>query len=130
MDVSRFFILCGCALAGLGVMLGAFGAHALRKSVTPAMLAVYQTGVLYQFIHAIALIALGITVQLLMQRENNISLLTASGGFMFLGVVLFSGSLYLLALTSFRYIGIITPIGGVALIVGWFLFFTGVWRHF
>lgn len=111
-------------------MLGAFGAHALRKTVTPAMLAVYQTGVLYQFIHAIALIALGITVQILIQRESNVSFLTASGGFMFLGIVLFSGSLYLLALTSFRYIGIITPIGGVALIVGWLLFFAGVWRHF
>jgi len=130
MDVARFFMLCGCSLAGLAVVLGAFGAHALRKTLTPAMLAVYQTGVLYQFVHALALLALGLTIRLTMLKSDSSPLLTVSGGFLFLGVILFSGSLYLLALTSMRYVGIITPIGGGAFIAGWILFFAGVARHF
>jgi uncharacterized membrane protein YgdD (TMEM256/DUF423 family) len=103
------------ALAGfIGVALGAFGAHGLRGRLTPDMLGVFETGVRYQLIHAVALLA----VAGLMDRLSG-SLVTAAGWLFLAGMVLFSGSLYLLALTGITILGAITPIGGLAFLAGW-----------
>lgn len=105
------------ALAGFtGVTLGAFGAHALRTRLSPEMLAVFETGVRYQMYHAFAILI----VALVMARMGGWMISTA--GWLFVaGIVLFSGSLYLLALTGVTVLGAITPLGGVAFLVGWAL---------
>jgi uncharacterized membrane protein YgdD (TMEM256/DUF423 family) len=112
--VDRTFLLIG-ALAGFtGVALGAFGAHALRTRLSPEMLAVFETGVRYQIYHALAVIATGLIVA----RSGGWLIVTA--GWLFAaGIVLFSGSLYLLAFTGVTVLGAITPIGGVAFLLGW-----------
>lgn len=103
------------ALAGVvGVALGAFGAHGLRSRLSPEMLAVFETGVRYQMYHALALVALGALSPLVSGR-----LATIAGWSFTLGIVLFSGSLYVLALTDIRILGAITPLGGVAFLIGW-----------
>ena len=106
------------ALSGaIAVMLGAFAAHSMKETLTPQMLDIYQTGVLYHFIHTVALLgALGLPL-------SERSLQWAARCFM-LGIVLFSGSLYLIAVSGFSVLGIVTPIGGSAFIVGWLLLFT------
>jgi uncharacterized membrane protein YgdD (TMEM256/DUF423 family) len=106
------------ALSGaLAVMLGAFAAHSLKGSLTPQMLDTYQTGVLYHFIHTLALLgALNLPI-------NERALHWAARSFM-LGIVLFSGSLYLIAVSGISVLGIITPVGGSAFIAGWLLLFT------
>ena len=109
----------GAALGGLGVVLGAFGAHALRARVSPEMLEVYRTGVLYQLFHALALLALAG----LRERVRRPTLVAALFGG---GVLIFSGSLYLLAITGTRAWGAVTPVGGVALIAGWFTVLCGL----
>jgi uncharacterized membrane protein YgdD (TMEM256/DUF423 family) len=105
------------AVAGLvGVALGAFGAHGLRSRLSPDMLQVFETGVRYQLYHALALLA----VAALADRFSG-SVVTAAGWLFAAGIVLFSGSLYLLALTGITTLGAITPIGGMALLAGWAL---------
>jgi uncharacterized membrane protein YgdD (TMEM256/DUF423 family) len=112
--VDRTFLLIG-ALAGFtGVALGAFGAHALRARLSPEMLSVFETGVRYQMYHALAVIATGLIVA----RSGGWLFVTA--GWLFTaGIILFSGSLYLLAFTGVTVLGAITPIGGVAFLLGW-----------
>ena len=101
----------GASLMFLAVALGAFAAHGLKTRLTPDMLAVFETGVRYQAYHALALLALGVA------RGPD------KAGWCFLaGIVVFSGSLYLLALTGERRLGMITPIGGVLFLAGWALF--------
>lgn len=118
------WILVLAALCGfLGVALGAFGAHGLKDILEPAMLSVYQTGVHYQQIHALALLAIGIWQLLKPARE-----LSLAAVFMLVGIVLFSGSLYLMTLTGIRALGIITPFGGVSWLVGWFWLGLAGWR--
>jgi uncharacterized membrane protein YgdD (TMEM256/DUF423 family) len=114
--VERNFLLIG-ALAGFtGVALGAFGAHGLRARLTPEMLAIFETGVRYQMYHALALVALSA----LMPRLSGY--LAVWAGWMFTaGIVIFSGSLYVLALTGVRTLGAITPFGGLAFLIGWAL---------
>ena len=103
------------ALAGLtGVAIGAFGAHALRGRLSPEMLALFETGVRYQMYHALALFGTG----LLMARMGS-WLMTAAAWLFVAGIVLFSGSLYALALTGVTILGAVTPLGGVALLLGW-----------
>ena len=114
MNPARVFLLLGAAYGLLGVALGAFGAHALRARLTPELLAVYHTGVEYQFYHALALLAVGL---LALQRCP--APLPLAGWCFALGVPLFSGSLYLLALTGTRWLGAITPFGGLLFLVGW-----------
>jgi uncharacterized membrane protein YgdD (TMEM256/DUF423 family) len=114
--MARTFFLAG-ALAGLvGVAFGAFGAHGLRGRLSPEMLAVFETGVRYQMYHALALILTGA----MMDRGVVTGRAIAAAGWLFLaGIVLFSGSLYLLAVTGITVLGAITPIGGVAFLLGW-----------
>lgn len=113
---SIFLLLAaGCALTGVG--LGAFGAHGLKSVLTPAMLEVYKTGVTYQMWHALGL---GL-IAVFQQQTPEDKLLLKAGWLMFAGIVLFSGSLYLLALLNLKWLGIITPIGGVAFLAAWLL---------
>lgn len=98
----------------MGVAAGAFGAHGLRERLTPEMLAVWETAVRYQLYHALALLAVAWAV------TRWPSAATTAAGWLFLaGTLLFSGSLYLLSLSGVRWLGAITPIGGVAFIAGW-----------
>lgn len=100
----------------LGVALGAFGAHALQRRLSPEMLAVFETGVRYHFVHA-----LGLFVVAWLATKSPGALVTAAGWSFTLGVVLFSGSLYLLSTSGVRWLGAITPLGGTAFLVGWVL---------
>ena len=111
-------LLVIAALSGfLAVALGAFGAHGLRGRLSPEMMAVFQTGVQYHFYHTAALLA----VALLLHCAPSTSGLLVSGIFFVVGIIVFSGSLYLLAVTELRWLGAITPLGGTAFLVGWLL---------
>ena len=109
-------LFLGAVFAGLAVAGGAFGAHMLKSILDPPMLAVFETGVRYQMYHALALCLLGSI------SERNQKFRVAPVGWLFaIGMVLFSGSLYLLSLSGIRWIGVFTPLGGAALITGWAL---------
>jgi uncharacterized membrane protein YgdD (TMEM256/DUF423 family) len=124
--VDRVFITIGALSGFLAVALGAFGAHSLRDRLTPDMLQVFQTGVTYQMYHALALIGVGI---LLGRFSVEGSPWLMAGGWLFLaGSILFSGSLYALSLTSTAWLGAITPLGGVAFLLGWLALAIGIWR--
>ena len=112
--MQRTFLLAGALAAFVGVGFGAFGAHGLRGRLSAEMLAVFETGVRYQMYHALALMA----VAALSDRLNG-RLIEAAGWLFVAGIVLFSGSLYLLAVTGVTVLGAITPIGGVAFLAGW-----------
>lgn len=116
------FVVLGCAYGFLAVALGAFGAHALAQRLSERALAVYHTGAQYQMIHALALIALGLWCN---QQGQTLS---AVGWCWGLGVLLFSGSLYALALTDIKMLGAITPFGGVLFLLGWILFAFKAWK--
>ena len=120
--MERTFFALGCALAALGVAFGAFGAHTLKATIPPEMLAVFETGVRYQMYHALGLLALAWAMTRWPDRG-----LTASAWMLLAGTVVFSGSLELLAVTGVRWLGAITPVGGVLLIAGWTL---AAWRLF
>ena len=110
-------ILTIAAISGLlAVVLGAFGAHALKKMISPEMLEVYKTGVQYQFYHTFALLAVGI-----LMHFNTSKALQWSGYLFVLGILLFSGSLYVMTITGIKALGIITPFGGTVWIAAWFL---------
>jgi uncharacterized membrane protein YgdD (TMEM256/DUF423 family) len=105
----------GAISAMLAVVIGAFGAHALRDMVTPDLLAVYHTGTQYHFYHSVGIILVGILTVILPESR----VLPWAAWLMVAGIVLFSGSLYLLTLTGVRALGAITPLGGVAFIAAW-----------
>jgi uncharacterized membrane protein YgdD (TMEM256/DUF423 family) len=111
---GRQALLLGALFGATGVAAGAFGAHALRSRLTAADLAIFETAVRYQMYHAVALVA----VALWLEQGVRPALEWAARGFV-LGVVIFSGSLYLLVLTGQRWLGAVTPLGGVGFIVGW-----------
>ena len=114
------------ALAGaLGVALGAFGAHALRGSIEPRLMETFQTAVQYQLIHALALLLVSLTMGWLGQ---SLSFEISAYAFM-AGIILFSGSLYGLVLTEMRWLGPVTPLGGLCLIVGWLALLGGGFRQ-
>jgi len=119
---ARFFLASGLLFSLLAVMLGAFGAHALRASISAQQMQTWQTASEYHFYHALGLIALGIWM------ENKASSLLAklSGVLLIVGLVLFSGSLYLLVMTSTSALGMITPIGGLCLMAGWLSWFAAL----
>ena len=113
--MDRTFLLVGAVSGFLGVALGAFGAHGLRGRLSPDMLAVFETGVRYQMYHTLALLVVAAAIG----RLGDARLLLISGWFFVAGMVLFSGSLYVLALGGVAAVGAVTPIGGLALLVGW-----------
>lgn len=124
MSIAKIFIALGSLNAALAVMLGAFGAHGLKTKLTEASLAIYQTGVHYHFYHALGLILTGIII---MQNASS-SNFRWCGWLMLAGIILFSGSLYLLSITNIRWLGAITPFGGLAFIIAWLTLFTGIIR--
>jgi len=121
--MPRILLMFAAFFGFTAVALGAFAAHGLKSRLPTEMLAVFQTGVQYQMLHALALLALA----LLARHTGGLALL-AAGVLFVLGIVLFSGSLYLLALTGTRSLGMITPIGGLAFLGGWFCLGMVGWR--
>jgi len=113
--MERTFLLIGSVLGFLGVAFGAFGAHALKARLSPEMLAVFETGVRYQMYHAFAVLIVAAAIGHL----GDARLLVMAGWFFVAGVLLFSGSLYALALTGTGILGAITPIGGLLFLIGW-----------
>tara|TARA_R100001440_G_scaffold24211_10_gene39420 strand:- start:5044 stop:5433 length:390 start_codon:yes stop_codon:yes gene_type:complete len=116
-DIIRWALVVGAIAALIGVMAGAFGAHGLRGTVTPRALEVFQTGVTYQMYHAFALMIVALLGTAGLSRR----LLTVSALMFALGILLFSGSLYGLALLDIRALGPVTPLGGLCFMAGWVL---------
>ena len=117
-------IAVGCLLAGVAVAAGAFGAHMLKSVLDPPMLAVFETAARYQMYHALGTIAAGLACRLFDRPQ------VARAGWCFAaGVVLFCGSLYGVSLLGIRWLGAVTPVGGLAFITGWSLFGWSIWRE-
>lgn len=118
-NTARALAVAGALLAAIGVLAGAFGAHALKTLVSPGDLLIWETAVRYQLFHALALLILG-----LQQRPQ----LLLAGLVILPGVLVFSGSLYLLVLSDTRWLGAVTPLGGSLLIIGWLILAWRLWR--
>lgn len=114
-----FFIIAGAVNAAIAVAFGAFGAHALKEKLSEHYLAVWETAVQYQMFHAIGLLAIGILMNSSLFGAS--TQLTWSGYLLLAGIIIFSGSLYILSLSGIGILGAITPIGGVAFIAGWIM---------
>lgn len=112
--MERRVFVAGSILAGLGVVFGALGAHALKSSLSPQLLMTFETGVRYQMYHGLGLLALAWAISRWPERR-----LVPAVWLLLAGTVVFSGSLYLLVLTGARWLGAITPFGGVAFVAGW-----------
>jgi uncharacterized membrane protein YgdD (TMEM256/DUF423 family) len=112
-----FFIIAGAVNAAIAVAFGAFGAHALKEKLSEHYLAIWETAVQYQMFHALALIAVGILMSPTL--FGSVTQLSWAGYLILAGIIIFSGSLYVLSLTGIGILGAITPIGGVAFIAGW-----------
>jgi len=122
MNSSKLFLVVGALLAGISVAIGAFGAHGLKSMVTPERLQVFEIGVRYQMYHALALLLVGWVMR---TASVDLSLV----GWLFIaGIALFSGSLYILVLGDFARLGMVTPLGGVAMIAGWVILAYKLWR--
>ena len=119
----RTFLMLAAFFGFTGVALGAFAAHGLKNRLSAEYLAIFHTGVLYQLIHALAILGVAVLAAQLPGR-----LMTMAGWSFALGIVLFSGSLYVLTLTGISKLGIITPFGGLAFLVGWALLGLTAWR--
>lgn len=122
--MERLFFSIASLLGGLAVALGAFGAHAMRGRIAENLLANYETGVKYHFYHALALVAVVVAIQ----RWPASNLPVIAGWAFIIGIIIFSGSLYTMAFTGLTWLGAITPIGGVSLIIGWICLFWVAWR--
>ena len=117
----KLFVILGALLGAIGVSIGAIGAHLLKERMSSEHLGIMEIGVRYQMYHAIALIALACTLNIFQHEWLNFSLWA-----MFLGTVLFSGSLYLYALTLIKAFAFITPIGGILLVISWITYTLGL----
>ncbi len=122
MGLSKVFLLLGSVNALIAVLLGAFGAHGLKSKLTGEMMAIFQTGVQYHFYHSLGLIAVG----LIINQFANTNLFKWSGWLMFTGILLFSGSLYILSISNMRWLGAIAPFGGTSFIFAWLLLIIGI----
>jgi uncharacterized membrane protein YgdD (TMEM256/DUF423 family) len=112
--MDRFFLAAGSISGFLAVALGAFAAHGLKGRLTADLLATFEVGVRYQMYHSLALLAVAWVASRWPQSGA-----TAAGWFFLAGIIIFSGSLYILTITGLRWLGAITPIGGVAFLIGW-----------
>ncbi|MGF7139765.1 DUF423 domain-containing protein [Roseimarinus sediminis] len=121
--MNRSILIGGAILMAVAVILGAFGAHALKEKLPEHLMQVYKTGVEYHFYHALGLLIVGV-LALYMPS----SLLNVAALFLFAGIILFSGSLYTMAFTGIKWLGAITPLGGLSFIVGWVLLAVAVWK--
>jgi uncharacterized membrane protein YgdD (TMEM256/DUF423 family) len=122
-EAARLFALLGAVSGGLAVAAGAFGAHALRAVLTPEALAVFETAARYQMYHALALLAAAWAVERASGRAARLA-----GGCFLAGTLLFSGSLYALALSGIKALGAITPLGGAAFLLGWAALTVAAWH--
>ncbi|MFS0788493.1 DUF423 domain-containing protein [Shouchella sp. 1P09AA] len=123
--MGRLFILIGAIVMALSVAIGAFGAHGLEGRISERMLKNYQTGVQYHMIHGVGLLFVGV---LSLKMTAN-QMVNGAGWAFLVGIVLFSGSLYVMALTGITKLGAITPIGGLAFIIGWVLLGIAAMRY-
>ena len=121
--MDRLFFAFGALAAFVAVALGAFAAHGLKSRLDPIMLATFETGVRYHMYHALALLAVAWAAARWPSAAVN-----ASGWLFVAGIVLFSGSLYALSLSGVRWLGAITPLGGLAFLVGWLCLAWAAWR--
>ncbi len=121
--MQKIYILIAVLFALIANVLGAFGTHALRGKLEASYLSIFQTGVQYQFYHSLALL---LTALLLFHIRNQ--WIIASGIAFISGIILFSGSLYILSLTGIKWLGMITPLGGLSLLIAWGLLFIGVFK--
>ena len=115
--MAKTLLAIGAIMGALAVAIGAFGAHGLEGRVSERMMENYQTGVQYHMFHSLGIIVVGLTAAVI----GGSALLGWAGSLMFFGMIVFSGSLYTMALTGMTWLGAITPIGGVAFILGWIL---------
>ena len=122
--MAKTFLFFAGSSAALAVLLGAFGAHGLKAKLAPDMMAVYQTAVQYHMWHALGLAVIGLALA----RWPNVASLRLSGYLMLVGMVVFSGSLYLLAVTNVKVLGAITPVGGLLLIAAWSVFAWAIYK--
>jgi uncharacterized membrane protein YgdD (TMEM256/DUF423 family) len=122
---ARLFLLAGSLLGGLGVALGAFGAHGLKKVLDAHLFEVYETAVLYQFLHALALLIAG----LWLRQGGPASILRLVGWSWLAGTALFSGSLYLYVASGVHWLAFVTPVGGTLFILGWLTAGWAAWRQ-
>lgn len=121
--MSYFFFILGSVGGFLSVVLGAFGAHALKSVISSDMLSVFETGVRYQMYHSLALLFVGWAAE-----KDQRKIFTGAGWLFVAGIILFSGSLYALAVSGIRWIGAITPFGGLAFLAGWAMLAYGSWK--
>ena len=122
-SAAQRFLVFGSIIAGLGVAAGAFGAHALKEILDAPMLQVFETATRYVMYHAIGLCIVSWAIDRYPEQR-----LEKSGWLFLIGILLFSGSLYVVSLAGIRWVGAVTPIGGLAFITGWLLLAWGVWR--
>ncbi len=121
--MARQILMSGALMALLGVAIGAFGAHGLKPFLSEQMLAAFETGVRYHLIHALGMLSAGLSLVYVPLRQFR-----WAGWAFFLGIVLFSGSLYVMSISGVRGLGIVTPFGGLCFIVGWGLLARGYWK--
>ena len=122
--MERLFFGLASVLGGLAVALGAFGAHALSSRLSEGLLGTFETAVRYQFYHALALVVVVVAIN----RWPGSNLAVIAGWLFVAGIAVFSGSLYLLVASGMRWLGAVTPIGGVAFIAGWICLALVAWR--
>ena len=120
----RLFLALGAGFAGIAVALGAFGAHALKGRLDDYAMGVFDTAVQYHFYHSLALLAVGVIAL----GQPQAALLRSSGWLFLLGILVFSGSLYLLSITGARWLGAVTPLGGLSFVAGWACLATAGWK--
>ncbi|MDP1512735.1 DUF423 domain-containing protein [Paenibacillus sp. CMAA1739] len=118
----KVLLLLGCIMMFLAVALGAFGAHALKKRLSTDMMSIFQTGIQYQIAHGLGLLLLGVLAGNLVHS----SLIVTAGWVMLVGILLFSGSLYVLSVSGVKKLGAITPIGGLAFLASWVIVIVAV----
>lgn len=121
----KIWLVLGAVGMALAVALGAFGAHGLKARLAPDLMAIYQTAVQYHVYHALGLLGVGLIARAYPDARG----IRWAGAALLAGIVLFSGSLYLLALTDTRWLGAITPLGGLAFLGGWLTLAVSVWRQ-
>jgi uncharacterized membrane protein YgdD (TMEM256/DUF423 family) len=122
--MARIFLSMAAIFAGLAVAVGAFGSHALREKLSDRSLEIFETGVRYQMYHALALLVVALLIS---QTDKPSTALVVTGWLFIAGIIIFSGSLYALSLTGIKYLGAITPLGGVAFIAAWLILAFAAW---
>jgi uncharacterized membrane protein YgdD (TMEM256/DUF423 family) len=124
--MTRLFLSVASILAGLSVAGGAFAAHALKEKLSERAIEIFETGARYQMYHSLALLVVAL---LLSRAEASQSLLIAAGSAFIIGIAIFSGSLYALSFSGIKWLGAITPLGGVAFMIGWGCLAIAAWGY-